>query len=477
VRLYEMLVVRDGRREYYGRVVAGEERSEDATGERLRREKAMFFDSRARQDDDFALVRLQHLEVLGRVVRAADGSVAEVVEADFLPEVKAEVVRPDDAELARLAGIPPAGYFLGRALMGRELDFRLDHRAPSRHVGIFGRPGVGKSWLAGALLEDLVERRIPVVSFDVNGEMTAAVEELGGVNLTPGRDVRVPLRYLDVDELLAAAPRLTRDQEGIVVDAFVDLRDDPATTDTFEIDDLVNQVQAVALQQGQPAVGNRAAQKVARLHGDPILGDRPPRDGRRALVRAPEDWERLFLERPVVNVFVGQLSGRRRETVVAAVCRLLQRLRRRDRVPPFVLVLDEAHFFVPSGSRSTSTDVVRDLIRVGRHGPMGAVLVSQSPSGIDKQILLLLNTVFAFALTGDDVRAVGDFLADAPRELLDRIPLMRAGTAVVGAAQDILRHALLVRIRGRRTTHSAETVDLADAAETWRDRRRAGPGA
>jgi DNA helicase HerA-like ATPase len=470
VRLYELLFVRDGRREYYGRVVAGEERNLDATAERLRREKAMAYDSGPRRDDDFMLVRTHHLEILGQVVRER-GRIS-IVEPDFLPETKAEVIRPDDAELVELVGLPQEGYRLGRVLMGRELEFRLDHRAPARHIGIFGRPGSGKSYLGGVLIEEFVARHMPIVSFDVNGELQTAVGELGGVNLTPGRDFRVPIRFLDHREFLESSPSLTDTQEQIVLDAFMELRDDPAMNDTFEIDDLINHIGVVATALGQAPVGQRAAQKMRRLHIDPILGDRRP-NGQpiNVGVRTAADWEQLFRAHPCVNIFVGRLPGRRRETVVAAVCRLLQRLRQRDLVPPFGMVLDEAHFFVPSGSHGTSTDVVRDFIRVGRHGPMGTVLISQSPSGIDRQILLLLNTIFAFALTGEDVRSVSDFMADAPDELVRRIPLMRSGTAVVGAAKDILRHAMLVRVRERQTTHAAPTVDLAVEAVRWLEER------
>jgi hypothetical protein len=356
--------------------------------------------------------------------------------------------------------------------MGRELEFRLDHRAPSRHIGIFGRPGSGKSYLGGVLIEEFVARHMPIVSFDVNGELHAAIEQLGGVNLLPGREIRVPIRFLDHREFLESSPSLTDTQEQIVLDAFMELRDDPNRNDTFEIEDLINHTGVVAAALGQAPVGQRAAQKMRRLHIDPILGDRRS-NGQpvNVRVRTAEDWEGLFQQHACVNIFIGRLSGRRRETVVAAVCRLLQRLRQLDRIPPFGLVLDEAHFFVPAGSRGTSTDVVRDFIRVGRHGPMGTVLISQSPSGIDRQILLLLNTIFAFALTGEDVRSVADFLADAPGELVRRIPLMRTGTAVVGAAKDILRHAMLIRVRRRQTTHSAPTVDLAEEAVLWLDRR------
>lgn len=470
VQLYELLTVRDSRHTYYGRVIAGEERSEDATAERLRREKAMFYDSGPRADDDFMLVRIQQLEILGKIVSTDEG-VVEVVEPDFLPEVKAEVLRPNDSLLVELAGLPREGYLLGKVLVGRELEFRLDRRAPSRHIGVFGRPGAGKSYFGGTLVEEFVDRQIPVVSFDVNGEMREAVEELGGINLTPGQDFRVPLRFLDSHEFLLVAPHMTRQQEEIALDAFVDLRDDPASSDTFEIADLIQNIARVASDLGQGAVGGRAAQKVTRLRIDPIVGDQQ-RNGRDANVpvRSPDDWERVFSEQPIINIFLGHLSGRRRETVVAAVCRLLQRLRRKDQIPPFILMLDEAHFFVPSGSRSTSTDVVRDFIRVGRHGPMGTVLISQSPSGIDRQILLLLNTIFAFALTGEDIRAISDFLGDAPSELVDRIARMRPGTAVVGSAKDTLRHALLVRVRPRRTTHTAQTVDLGEAAAEWRSK-------
>jgi DNA helicase HerA-like ATPase len=467
IRLYEILLVEDGGGEYYGRVVAGEERNEDAGAEYLRREKAMFYDSGPRREDDFRLIRVHHLEVLGRIIRGEGGTVQDVAEPDVLPQTRAPVVRPDAADLRALLALPERGFHVGTVLAGQETDFRLDHRAPSRHLGLFGRPGTGKSHLGGVLLEEFVERRLPVVSFDVNGELVQAVSELGGLTLVPGDDFRVPIRFLDANELLAAAPRLTREQESITLDAFEDLRNDPARRDRFELPNLLNEITTVATTLGQPAVGQRAAARINRMRRDAILGDLPGRDGT-VPMREPDEWASLFQRHPCINVFVGRLRGRPREIVVAALCRLLQRLRATDRVPPFALMLDEAHFFVPSGSHSTSTDVVRDFIRVGRHGPTGTVLISQSPSGVDRQVLLLVNTVFAFALTGDDVKAVQDFLADAPRELIRRLPTMRAGTCVVGAAKDIQRHALLIRVRERRTSHGAPTHDLAVEAETWR---------
>lgn len=485
VRLYEYLIVRDSRREYYGRVVAGEERNEDATPERIRRDEAMWNSTTTRTDEDIYLTQVHHLEILGSI-RRTDGRIT-VHEPDFLPETKARVYRPSDTDLAALTGIPPQGYELGDALVGNQVPFRLDYRAPSRHIGNFGRPGTGKTNLGQAMLEEFHQRGVPAFIFDANGELANAVEALGGRNLRPHTDIRVPVRHLDVQELLAVAPHMTSEQQGVLVDAFLDLsgsdEDNPtviqdaqgnevsrAHAGSFEIDDLAAYCEQVGRTTGQPTPGNNAARKIRHLRRDPLVGN----GGNNMMVRAPGQWRNLFQTTPIINIVLRGMKGRRREIAVAAICRVLQNLRDQDLVPPFVLYLDEAHFFVPAGGHSTSTDVVRDFIRNGRHGPIGVVLASQSPAGIDRQILLLLNTVFAFALTGDDVRAVGDFLGDAPRELIQRIPVMPTGTAVVGGARDNLRHTLLLRIRRARTPEAAPTVDLATAAEEWRTQHRQG---
>src|SRR6185437_11816339 len=148
-----------------------------------------------------------------------------------------------------------------------------------------------------------------------------------------------------------------------------------------------------------------------------------------------------------------------RNLVVGSAARVLQTLRRQNRIPQFVFVLDEAHLFLPAGGETTpSTSVIRELVRTARHDGIGIVLISQSPASLDKQVLLTCNTRFVFALDREDLRIVGGTMGDLPEALLDRIPKLAKGTAIVSSGADIMRHSMLVSIsRKRRTREGAPT--------------------
>lgn len=101
------------------------------------------------------------------------------------------------------------------------------------------------------------------------------------------------------------------------------------------------------------------------------------------------------------------------------------------------------------------------MIRTVRHDSVGVVLLCQRPFTCDTRML--------FALDPEDLRVVAGQIGDLPEETIKRIPRMARGTAVFTSGMDIMRHAVIVKIRERAfTTHIAETPDVREAVEKWR---------
>jgi len=457
----------------YGRVIQGVEVNYEATPERLRRRRAYAIGLEARREDSPDLYQLLTVEILG-AIREQDGRL-EVLGPEAIPKTNARVFRMPPPMVEAAFGLPRDGLEIGRVAVGVRAPFRLSREALPRGIGIFGRPGTGKSYAAGVLIEEIHRLGIPIVIIDVNRETVAAAEALGGVTLRPGRDFQIPLRYLEFSELEALLPRLTDVHRDYISAAFEELLEEGGD---FGVEELAERTEAVGrqLSGGDAAslrAAARAAAKVRFLRRDPLVWTGGESSRRRAV--GPQDWAELLSRRRVVNIDVSGLTQERRDMATAALCRMLQSYRELDSVPPFAFVLDEAHAFVPSGSGDTaSRRVIRNFIRRGRHLRIAPLVVSQSPAGIDRQILLLLNTRFFFALDGEDLRALSGFLADAPQELIDRIPKLPQGVAVVAASAEICRHVLLVRFRQRSTPHGAPTPDLAAEARSWLERRRPG---
>ena len=468
VQPYEPVVIerpggpeREERLWLYGRVVQGIEVNYEATPERLRRREAYDIGLEARREESPDLFRLLFVEILGALRERDDG--LEVLEPEILPETGARVFRMPPRLLEAAFGLPQDGLEIGRVAVGVRAPFRLAREALPRGIGIFGRPGTGKSYGAGVLIEEIRELGIPVLSIDINGEFVGAVKKLGGVTLKPGGGFQIPLRYLEFSELEALLPRLTEVQADCVSAAFQELLDNG---EDFGIEELAEKALEIGKEMGaQKGAPERAAQKILFLRRDPLIWNRGAKGGGAI---GPKDWARLFLDYGAINIDMGGLTQERRDMTAAALCRMLQSYRERNQIPPFAFVLDEAHAFIPSGgSETASRRVIRNFIRRGRHLKIAPILVSQSPAGIDRQVLLLLNTRFIFALDGEDLRALSGFLADAPQELIDRIPKLPQGTAVVAASAEICRHVLPIRFRQRRTPHGAPTPDLAEEARKW----------
>lgn len=446
-----------GRRAHYGRVVGGYEANRDAEPGRLQHASALRIEMPMRRgDDSLFLHRLAVMEVLGELEFGdGDPPAVRVLPPTHLPQT-GRPVYPLSGPLAELLlGFPPPeeGLELGRAY-GSDAAVALPRSALPRHILIVGRPGTGKSYARGVLAEEIARHGIPQVNFDANGEMAAAAEELGGVNLVPGRDYKVPLWALSEFELLSLQPNLTQAHQDLIVDAYVDLSEKKDVWTWQELADEIRRVGKAV--KARDDVIDRAVSRLGYgIRQNAIIGELG-------------DWSALLRRYPFVNVLLGGLKRSQREIVVAATARLLQRSRLRGEIPPFVFGLDEAHLFLPAGGKeSPSTAVIREFVRMGRHMKIGVILVSQSPLGIDRQVMLLCNTRVIFALDGEDLRAMSGFLADAPRQMVERIPKLGQGLAVLSGGAELVRHTLLVEIRERRTSHGAPTPDLKEEVEAW----------
>jgi hypothetical protein len=222
---------------------------------------------------------------------------------------------------------------------------------------------------------------------------------------------------------------------------------------------LTNEISDVADRYGQQGVGNRASNRVrAAMRYSQVIGE------------DMTDWTALLRENPVVNVSIGHLNQRSRNLTVGATARMLQVLRQRDRVPPFVFVLDEAHFFLPPGGDTTpSSSVIREMVRTARHHAIGAILVTQSPSSLDKQVLLMCNTKLTFALEREDLRTLKGTMSDLPEKVVERIPKLPQGDAILSSGRDLVRHAARISIRSdRQTAEGSPTPNLMEEVKRWR---------
>jgi uncharacterized protein len=134
---------------------------------------------------------------------------------------------------------------------------------------------------------------------------------------------------------------------------------------------------------------------------------------------------------------------------------------------PLLVVLDEAHLFLPDGGDTPAHRIFSRIAKEGRKYGVGLMVVSQRPSDIDGGILSQCGTMIALRVTnGLDRSAVSGAVPDDLGGLIDMLPSLRTGEALV------LGEALQVpsRVRVRRAKNKPAGTD-PDLPAAWLDER------
>src|ERR1044071_6320236 len=84
-------------------------------------------------------------------------------------------------------------------------------------------------------------------------------------------------------------------------------------------------------------------------------------------IGAPLDWEQELTPGRIINIDCRGLSVSDLRLIAAAVARDIQRLARARKIPFVVLSMDEAHLIAPNDDKVVTTQVLREIARIGRH--------------------------------------------------------------------------------------------------------------
>jgi DNA helicase HerA-like ATPase len=456
---------------HYGRIAAGTEFNPKADPSMLQQNQSYGFDDDHTREGDLApnVTRVMEIDLLGEVV-FEDGD-AEIRQPTQLPQTGQPVwelpasqapalLTPDEQEEGE-------GLDIGEIESGGESEeFDLPTEAIPRHISILGKTGVGKTHTAHVLVEELVGAGVPVVHFDLLEDAVNMADDLGGRTVRPDQDLTLPYSLVGYQELRGFVPGMTSKQEDVVSVAYdavyTEAMDQLRTNGEVDVpvQRLYDEIEDIGKQMDTRARKGAFYRVRTAYNNSPLLGEEM------------DDWGDLLGRNPLLNVYIGHLGQDRRNTVVGAMSRMLQKLRRHDEVPPFVLVIDEAHKFIPSGrDTSPSTRVVRELVQMARHDGIGVVLISQSPSSLDKQSLRTCNTHVVMSLDREELTDVKGMFGDLSDTAIERIPKLEKGKAMIASGRDILRHPAPVSIRDRRTEEGAPTPDLIAEAKRWRQQR------
>jgi len=325
---------------------------------------------------------------------------------------------------------------------------------------------IHNSYTLGVFLEELMEKKVPIVVIDPHGEYSSLKhpnpdkEGMGGFSVVPkgygeqveefspdveanpeAKPFRLSNKDLGSSELIHLLPvKMSNMQMGVFYSALNNLEG------RIDLDRLI-----VELSNEENSAKWSLINVIEYVKKLDLFSDNCTRMSE--IVR-PGKMSILNLK---------GVSPEIQEVVVYKLAKDLFEERKRGNIPPFFLVVEEGHNFIPERSygEAKSSGVLRQIFAEGRKFGLGVCIVSQRPSRVEKNALSQVNTQVILNISNPgDVKAVVNSVEGINSNSEKEIKNLSVGSAMVAGVVDV---PILVNIRPRRSKHGGEAVRIFDA--------------
>ena len=396
--------------------------------------------------------------------------------ATYPPSPGTKVRLASKENLQRFLNFDSKGLHLGK-IDYHDLDVNLNLSGLlKKHIAILALSGAGKSYLTSVLFEELLERkkedgRIATIVLDPHGEYSCFAEPTTDKNkkdyssktkLIKARDIQIGVPKLSVGILAGIIPGLSNAQKRDLGKIFTKLKSEMRNgLGPFDLNDVLEAINASSeiKENTKAALGGWIIGLIElRLFGKtdtPSIYDLP----------APGKLTIIDLS-DLINV-------RKKQIIVSYFAQRLFYERRNKTIPPFLLVLEEAHQFVPenaSKDAAISRSIIRTIAREGRKFGACLCLVSQRPVQLDTTALSQCNTHIILRITNPyDLKHIGESSEGLDSKSLEMITSLRVGEAlIVGEAT---HYPLFFKVRTRNSQESKHEISLEEAATRFEENK------
>ncbi len=399
--------------------------------------------------------------------RDNEDKILKSIKTPFSPG--SEVLKAEDEFIKETLGLEKSenSAYIGK-LSYYNVDVYLDlNKLLNKHVSVLAKSGSGKSFCASVLIEELLERNIPVLIIDPHGEYSslkypsANKEKLEKFGLKPksflrqiqefSPDISInpeckPLKLSAVNitssELMHLLPsKLSNQQKGILYAALKNM-------DTIDFDSLIYFLESQESNVKYTLISIIEYLKKLNLFSQEFTS-----------------LNELIVPGKCTIINLKGIDQEIQEVVVYKLAKDLFTERKKGNIPPFFLVLEEAHNFVPerSFSEAKSSPILRQIFSEGRKFGLGCCLITQRPSRVDKSALSQITTQMILKITNPiDIKAVSNSVEGITQETEKEIKNIPVGTALVAGVVDL---PLFVNIRPKKTKHGGESISLLDSVK------------
>ncbi len=360
---------------------------------------------------------------------------------------------------------PERGAFIG-FLEDKRIPVHLDlNKILTKHIAILAKSGAGKSYTSGVLVEEILEKGVPILVFDPHGEYASLKEPnpskedestLKSYNLSPkGYPDRI-IEYGEPEVVKGALPikikddftpaeltrilpsKITPGQKALLYASIKDL-------EAINLGELMFSISNEESSQKYQLLGILDVLKKASIFSENAL----------SYANLIKKGQLTLFNLKGYNPYIQQV-------IVYLTAKKLFELRKRGKVPPFFLLVEEAHNFCPERSfgEAICSPILRIIASEGRKFGIGLCVISQRPARVDKNVLSQCSTQILMKMTNpNDLKAISNSVEGVTYETESVLMNLPIGSALLSGLVDV---PLVVRIRKRKTRHGGEAEKVLD---------------
>ncbi|MFH1752296.1 MAG: ATP-binding protein [archaeon] len=348
------------------------------------------------------------------------------------------------------------------------LTLNLD-KLIKKHLAILAMSGSGKSHFVSCLFEELLERqkengRIATIVFDVHSEYSSfAMPVTDGkhpdysnkTHLVNASKIKIGVPKLSVEALAVIIPGLSHAQKRDLQKVFSKLRSEMKQgLGPFDFRDVKNELlkdEEIKSSTSQALISWITNLEELRLFGrtdNPSINDLL-KPGTLTVIDL-SDIIQLKKKQIILSYFARKLFNDRRNNII----------------PPFLLVLEEAHQFVPEGKAAeyaVSRSIIETIAREGRKFGACLCLISQRPIQLSTTALSQCNTHCILRISNPyDLDHISRSSEGLDRRSMEMVSSLRVGEALlVGEA---VNFPVFFKVRQRKSMKPKHEISLEQAA-------------
>jgi DNA helicase HerA-like ATPase len=415
-------------------------------------------------EDHLPTADWEYLVGEGRILGVYDSGDNNLIKRpSFPPSPGTDVFVAETDRLADFLGVDNSGIHIGDVKF-QDLGANLNlTKLYQKHLAILAQSGAGKSYLASVMLEELLDRdpqdgQLATVVIDPHGEYAGFAEDseyMDRVKVYGDNDISIGVPELNAGSFdhyfgdVSAAQR--REMEKILSDFQDEGRG------TYDLHDLISAVEQHDMTQSTKNVW------LDRLNKMKYMGLFKEYDS--PALQNVEPGKMLVLD-------LSDIVYRQKKQIIAAyVTDKLFKARRKGEIPPFFLLVEEAHNFIPEGTSSSDAparSVITKIAREGRkfHACLG--LISQRPAKLSQTALSQCNTNIILRVTNpydlDRIKKGSEGITD---DVMNSIPGLRTGECIV--VGEAVNYPMFVDVRERRSDEFETGKALEDVCKEYAD--------